>query len=226
MCVAAQQRDERCQGRSLPGPGEPSRTLQLESAALGTILSALVLALHGLCGTYKADPVTFEPMSLERLGGFLLLAREAEAIGSQLQDTGRDLARYAESIYREQEDTSIGRIPGPAGVKSYDAYRGRIASRLGSAGRGGFVTTAETAGRTTDRETLLRVGPMPKLAAPPPVLVVLDAQDAELRRRLAAQASDDAMALARAYLDEANALLRETENPPTFTLIQGGQDAA
>src|SRR6267378_7059461 len=73
--------------------------------------------------------VEFEPMTLERLGGFLLLSRDLARIGEEFREYAAKLGTAAESLYLAHEDTG-GVVAGVAGVESYRRYRGWIAERF------------------------------------------------------------------------------------------------
>ena len=65
----------------------------------------------------------FEPMSLEKLGSFLLLGRELEASAAALRAAGEAIGRHAHVLYQEQDDTPGGVVATVRGVEPYAEYR-------------------------------------------------------------------------------------------------------
>lgn len=110
---------------------------------LGTGAGKLTEIIEELERAFKQDGPELEPMTLERLGGFLLLSREAAGIGAALTGQADTLARLAASLYHSQEDTRKDVVPTVAGVESYASYRNRIAAR-----------STATAGLYADRTTV------------------------------------------------------------------------
>lgn len=108
---------------SLPSADDLAWLDYLLSVGAGR-LTELVETLEAL---FRESPPN--EMTLERLGGFLLLSRSAASSGQAVVDKAEELAYWADSVYQEREDTGEGLVSTVAGVEPYTRYRSRIAER-------------------------------------------------------------------------------------------------